>query len=279
MKPDDSKIREYLQNSFECNVPDYWKETQIEHMNGAENMKKEKRFMKPAKWTGIAAAFAVVLFLGVWMMSPHQQGGLQYGKDTPVRVGLSQTKNSYVRDYTFAEAFEEAETVADITVVEWLGEMDEEGYGPLTYFRAHVNELYKDEKNTGAAEIVFAQAGNSKETEKGNPLYKNGDRLILCFEPIGDEFKQGRENCYGILGEGLTEAKVQENQDLLYVIPKNRGEEFISVESVAEEQAEAVIEQMLDEDEVLASEMDSADALPENVYELKEVQRVIEELK
>ena len=36
---------------------------------------------------------------------------------------------------------------------------------------------------------------------------------------------------------------------------------------------------MLDEDEVLASEMDSADALPENVYELKEVQRVIEELK
>ena len=33
MKPDDSKIREYLQNSFECNVPDYWKETQIEHMN------------------------------------------------------------------------------------------------------------------------------------------------------------------------------------------------------------------------------------------------------
>jgi hypothetical protein len=67
-----------------------------------------------------------------------------------------------------------ADIIADVTILEWLGEGE---YS--TFFRARVNRtIYGKEYE----EIEIALLGNSKIiVEGGSPLFINGDRLLLFF--------------------------------------------------------------------------------------------------
>jgi hypothetical protein len=102
-------------------------------------------------------------------------------KDTPVRVGTQgYTSASFSAGYSFEEVVEKADLIADITIVEWLGEVAHTGDpdNPSTYFTAKINHTFKGEEYDT---IVFKQYGNSNWTFDFEPLYKIGDRFFMIM--------------------------------------------------------------------------------------------------
>jgi hypothetical protein len=120
-------------------------------------------------------------------------------KDTPVRVGESIINSSHSeKEYSLSDIIEEADVIADITIIEWLGEYTEDIH--MTFFLAKVNKTLKGKV---FEEIEIAQLGSSKSVPVDSPLFKNGDRLLAFMgdmseaaEMHGDDFK-GKHRVWG----------------------------------------------------------------------------------
>jgi hypothetical protein len=115
-------------------------------------------------------------------------------RDTPVRVATGGTLHTtLVKEYTFDVAVEDSDLIADVTIIEWLGESI--GTGCATFFRARVNATLKGKEYE---EITLLQSGNSEYTMQGFPLFKNGDRLLvfLTKAPGAQEAQSEHRNNY-----------------------------------------------------------------------------------
>ena len=114
----------------------------------------------------------------------------EYGRsDTPVRIGQVGRIMPQYDEYTLDLAFEYSDIIADITIVEWIGEAKN---GNATFFRAKVNKTLKGEEYK---EIELIQTGDSEFTIVEFPLLKNGDRLLAILkEPssYSDDDYQGK---------------------------------------------------------------------------------------
>jgi hypothetical protein len=84
----------------------------------------------------------------------------------------------YAEKLTLISAIEKSDIIADITIIEWLGENDSN-----TFFLAKVNKILKGEH---FEEIEVIQMGDSKNTLKDFPLFKNGDRLLAFLDNARD---------------------------------------------------------------------------------------------
>jgi len=94
----------------------------------------------------------------------------EYGRrDTPVRVGNGTSSSRYAGEHSLDMAIENSDIIADITIIEWLGETSN------TFFLARVNQTLK---GGNFEEIEIIQVGNSIATDEGFPLFKNGNRFL-----------------------------------------------------------------------------------------------------
>jgi hypothetical protein len=113
-----------------------------------------------------------------------------YGRrDTPVRVSQwGEINISRERLPEFAECVEYADLIADVTIVEWLGE-SEEGQARITYFKGTVNKVVKGNE---LEEVEIIQIGSSRATSRLTPLFKNGDRLLVFLREMEDGDEKGK---------------------------------------------------------------------------------------
>jgi hypothetical protein len=119
--------------------------------------------------------------------------------------------------------------IADVTIIEWLGEsldFDADDMDFATYFLAKVNRTIKGEERDT---IVIRQSGNSQSTLVEDPLYRNGDRLLLFLYEIPDERVKEieikcsinfKEDVFGITGMHLTPLIIQENEGKNFVFSR-----------------------------------------------------------
>ncbi|MCL2036843.1 MAG: hypothetical protein FWG83_05610 [Oscillospiraceae bacterium] len=131
-------------------------------------------------------------------------------RDTPVRDAPGTIFESYIAEYSFKEVVNKYELIADVTIVEWLGETDE-GY---TFFEAKVNRVLKGEDTE---KIEMIQSGNSKATVSGFPLLKNGDRFLLFSSASNAENKEFKGK-YWI--QVYTFFDIVENEEEIYLISR-----------------------------------------------------------
>lgn len=117
-------------------------------------------------------------------------------KDTPHQVGQKGTMStSLIEGFDFNKTFKKADIIAEVTILEWLGEVTDEFKLETTTFRAELNKTFKSNEDNNLKEINIMQTGNSYYTIENSPLFKNGDKLILYLE------KAEKEDGYFILGE------------------------------------------------------------------------------
>ncbi|QNU66727.1 hypothetical protein EHE19_018100 [Ruminiclostridium herbifermentans] len=119
-------------------------------------------------------------------------------KDTPHQVGQKGTMSTSVNGFFFDKSFEKADIVAEVTIQEWLGEIDSEDILETTIFRVSLEKIFKNNVDKNLKEVNLFQTGNSKRTVENSPLFKNGDRLLLYLKKTELE---GYKNTYYILGE------------------------------------------------------------------------------
>lgn len=127
-------------------------------------------------------------------------------KDTPILFG-SGTSKPTVRGYSYDKLIEEADLIAKVKIVEWLGESNDPT--EQTFFKAELLNVLKgaDVKNNKYIEI--RQEGSSSTTIKDFPLFKNNDKLILFL-------KKGDGNVYWICGTYSTVVYVKESSNKEY---------------------------------------------------------------
>jgi hypothetical protein len=94
-------------------------------------------------------------------------------RDTPIRVASGIMEVMLTQEYTLDILIEDSDIIADITILEWLGESESRSN---TFFRAKVNSTLKGEI---FEEITLIQAGGSRYTIKGHALFKNNDRMLV----------------------------------------------------------------------------------------------------
>jgi hypothetical protein len=135
-------------------------------------------------------------------------------RDTPVRVAPNGTI-SQASGMMLDMAFEYIDIIADITIVEWLGEA-QEGYA--TFFRAKVNKTLVGEE---FEEIEIIQSGNSVATVENLPLFKNGDRILAFLEKTNTspEEKNEYSEKYWVWETIFWDISAHENQT--YLISRN----------------------------------------------------------
>ena len=117
-------------------------------------------------------------------------------KDTPRQVGQKQYSSS-IEGFEFDKSYDEADIIAQVKILEWLGESNNPDEGESTFFKAKLEKTYKNTVDSSLKEIKLLQDGNSHYTNKELPLFKNGDKLILYLKKAVGE---GYEGTYWILG-------------------------------------------------------------------------------
>jgi len=142
-------------------------------------------------------------------------------KDTPARTGNGVVSHNpgYV-EFSLDEIIQESDIIADVTIVEWLGEYNKRSN--LTFFKAKLNNSIKGE---GSGEIEIVQYGSTKFIDVEKPLFKNGNRLLIFarsmdddVDDYGDVFK----NKYRVFDSRLL--YILEYKDQLYLL--DRGGDF-----------------------------------------------------
>lgn len=117
-------------------------------------------------------------------------------KDTPRQVGQKQYFAT-IEEFEFDKFYEEADIIAQVEILEWLEEINDPLGEMSTYFKATIENTYKNTVDSDTKEIRLKQDGNSYHTSHLLPLFKNGDRLLLFLKKAVGEDK---ENTYWILG-------------------------------------------------------------------------------
>jgi hypothetical protein len=142
--------------------------------------------------------------------------------DTPSRRGAGGFLSASLVSYTFDEAVEDADLIVDVTITEWLREYTGND-GLATHFAASVNRTFKS--SGGEYEnIVIAQAGNSEMTFENDPLFRNGERLLLFLTEFeSDEATDTSTECnkiFGLVGMYQTPLLVQEHESETVVLSR-----------------------------------------------------------
>jgi hypothetical protein len=135
-------------------------------------------------------------------------------RDTPQQVGKKQMSTS-VEGFYFDKSYEEADIVAKVKILEWLGERNNEDELQKTIFRASLEKTFKNIIDSDLKEIKLLQDGNSEYTIENYPLFKNNDRLILYLKKATGE---GNENTYWILGGNSGIFRIVNTDEQEYVV-------------------------------------------------------------
>jgi hypothetical protein len=126
-------------------------------------------------------------------------------RDTPVRVATGgKITFNYDSVPTLSSTIKYADVIADVTIVEWLGESEPGDGLSRTYFRAIVNSTLMGKEYQ---EIKVIQSGNSRATMKMVPLFKNGDRFLM--------FLVGEDGVYGV------------DENMLLAVLKHSDEKYL----------------------------------------------------
>lgn len=161
-----------------------------------------------------AIIFIILLTVFSWYNSNRNlnedySSYLKEGKDTPQRVGKSETPASLEKKYTLSEAASEADLVAQVLITGWLGETGAEAY-PETIFSVKILKSYS---KSDLKEITIIQSGGQASTYKDYPLFQKGDQLLLFL--IKDN--ESSENTYRILGNFSTILYISREKNKTYV--------------------------------------------------------------
>ncbi len=279
-------LKQHIKNSYDIKVPDYWDKIENADISKIPQIIEKKKGKILPFYRVVAAAACLVLIVTASIIGvPHLFGGssqsdIVYGQDTPARIGqLGSVKASFRKPYTFKEAYEEADLVTEIVITEWLGELDQEGLGQTTYFKAVIIDEYKNNLNFQEKEIVLLQPGNSKWTYKGYPLFKNGDRLLLSLlwvDPVEySAFYIEGEDCFAIVGSQLTEMQVVEKDGKKFALKRNLYQNYTDIENLMKSDSAEIIEDALKQDEVLSQ----AGTVFECVYTLEDLKKYMDNLR
>ncbi len=285
LKPKKNDIEQLIKSHFNIEAPEYWSRIETTDNVVLQPLTENKKKRFPI-YRIVAAAACLALIVTVSAFgAPHLFGEsdesiIVYGQDTPVRIGqMGSIKASFEKPYTFEEAYEEADLVVEIVITEWLGELDQEGLGQTTYFKASILNEYKNSLNFQENEIVLLQAGNSKWTYKGYPLFKNGDRFLLSLlwvDPVNySEFCIDGEDCFAIVGSQLTEMQIMEKNNKKFALKRNLYQNFTDIENLMESNSTGIIEDAFMQDEVLSQ----AGTKFECVYSLDNLENYMDNLK
>lgn len=286
MKLKKADIEKEIKNIYNAPVPDYWNKIENADVTQIPIVENPKRRVMPFyRIATVAACFVLVLTFSIigatnFFSENSNQSNIIYGKDTPVRIGKSGViKASFEKPYTFQEAYEEADLVAEVVITEWLGELDKDGYGETTYFKATIAEKFKNELNYQENEITLLQSGNSNWTFNGYPLFKNGDNFLLFLswlDPVEyPEYCSNKEDCFAIVGEQLTEMQVVNKDGKKYALKRNLYNNFTDIEHLMKSNATKIIESALKQDEVLLA----AGTKFESVYLVDDLKNHMESFK
>ena len=179
----------------------------IEDRFVAETMKKKVR---PHYVRYLAAAAVLLLTIGAVFGIAHAASQTEKATDIenanltltsvpkdavlpPARYGVSTVSAEYVRNYTFDEAFSEAEAVCLVRIGNWLEETD-----AGTFYQATALATYKGEISS---EFVLYTIGNSEFTFKETPLFTYGDMLLVF---LTHRERSGYKNSYESIGADIS---------------------------------------------------------------------------
>ena len=237
---------------------------------------KKRRLFRIAAAACMAAALAVALIAWWALYTPP----IQFGPDTPVRVGKGTMMARLARSYTFSEAYQEADMVADVIITEWRGEMDAGGY--TTLFYAQPMTIYKNTTGKEQERILLIQQGNSKGTFEGYSLYKNGMRLLLCLKEYDSSkpyYMEGPDN-FLIVGAMMTDMLLYESNDIVYAVKSNMYDNSDDIQhyetSMRLEVADALLSDYTDGE--ITAEMRTWALGHYKAYCLSDIEKVMQEL-
>ena len=280
-------LKQYLKNSYNVKVPDYWERIQNANTSNIPQIienQKSRMFIFSRSATAVICLTLIIVasIIGIPYLldGSSNQSYKTYGQDTPVRIGqLGSMKTEFGKKYTFEEAYVEADLVAEIVITEWLGELDNDEYDQLTYFRAKIIKEFKNRLNLQNSEILIVQQGNSKWTYNGYPLFKSGDRFLLSLfwiDPINHpKYCIEGEDCFAIVGSQLTEMQIVERDSKQFALKRNIYQNFTDIESFMLPDSADIILDTLEQDEILIQ----AGTVFECVYSMDNLENYMDNLK
>jgi hypothetical protein len=132
---------------------------------------------------------------------------------------------SVANDYTLTEALTNADLVADITVIEYLGESNMPYGASKSFFRVQVNELFKGEYTD---EFTLMQTGNSEYTIEYFPLLQAGDRMLVFVNKAVDaesplpglNYWSDLQNPYWLITEHFSIMDIQTVDNIAYAMDR-----------------------------------------------------------
>lgn len=191
-------------------------------------------------------------------------------KDTPHQIGQKGQMFSSVEGFYFDKSYDEADIVAQVKILEWLGERNNEDEFEKTIFRASLEKIYKNTVDINLKEIKLFQTGNSYYTIKDCPLFKNGDVLLLYLKKAVNE-----DNTYWILG-GYTGVFRIVNTDGQDYVVKQVGDCPELSDALAKEDSDKIRKKLKKDYKIEFSDIDKR--LPET-YKLDKVEKLIKTRK
>lgn len=212
-----------------------------------------------------------------------KRSDLTFGQNTPSRVGkngvVSAMFNSLV---TLEAAYKDSDLVAEVIITGWLGDTAEwgqtDGMNPaeITFFQATIVETYKNDSALQGKSITILQSGNRNWTYEGYPLYKNGDRLLLCLKRAENNmYTQNKQNCYIISGAQMTELQIIEEQGTSYAVKNNTHAVMpATLMAINGEKANSIINSLYNNDSLLGEV-----SFTGSVYDMKDITALIKKLK
>lgn len=224
MKNNRARIEQAIRNRYDIDSPDIWDRIAVGEIPEEESSPITMRKKRPLFRMAAAACMVVtVLAVALTAWSALYTPPIRFGPDTPVRVGKGTMMARLARSYTFSEAYQEADMVADVIITEWRGE--ELKYGGGTYFYAQVLNTYKNETGAEHDRILLLQSGCSQFTYDDYPLFKNGMRMLLCLKMHDKDrptyIADGPEN-FKIVGARMTEMYLYtDSTDTVYAVRSN----------------------------------------------------------
>jgi hypothetical protein len=115
-----------------------------------------------------------------------------------------------MQTYYFESLVEESDVIAEIEIVENLGETDDPNY--RTYFKANVITVIKG--NTELKTLTFIQGVTSKYTYENYTVFEVGQKLVLFLSKVTGE--ESSEDMYWIRGDYLSVIRIDSVGDKEY---------------------------------------------------------------
>ncbi len=138
----------------------------------------------------------------------------KYIVETPT---LNPEETTYVHNsapsmvlYTVERLLEESDVIAEIEIVESLGETDYPS--PITYFQTNVITVIKGDQNLQSLKLM--QGVNSSYQYQGYPIFIPGQKFILFLAKASDD--QYENDMYWIMGGYLTVIRIDTVNDKEY---------------------------------------------------------------